>query len=151
MSLSGHTTRRSIVLLLSLTALWGGLHGCAAPPTRPPVPPSGGQVLVLDYAAFQSSVSPILARHGCDADGDCHGGGVRGTFQLSPPTAKDPNFDFNQVVMQIYPTMRDASPILTRPLAIAAGGTPHPFKPFATTGDADYAVIRAWIMAGVLQ
>jgi hypothetical protein len=138
-------------MLLSLLALWGGAHGCASPPTRPPSPPSGGHVLVLSFADFQSSVSPVLERQGCDAGGDCHGGGIRGTFQLSPSTAKDLQFDFDQVVMQAYPTVRDSSPILTRPLAIAAGGTAHPFKPFATTSDPDYVSIRTWIMAGVLQ
>jgi len=151
MLLSGTATRRSVGLLILMLALWAGVHGCASSPTRPPSPPSGGQVLVLSYADFQSSVSPVLERQGCDAGGDCHGGGIRGTFQLSPATAKDLIFDFDQVALQIYPTERDSSPILTRPLALTAGGTPHPVKPFAATGDSDYMTIRTWIMAGLLQ
>ncbi len=151
MHLSATATRRSIGLLILLLALWAGVHGCASPPTRPPAPPSGGHTLALSYTDFQSSVSPILERQGCDAGGDCHGGGIRGTFQLSPATAKDPVFDFDQVVLQVVPVERDSSPILTRPLAIAAGGTPHPYKPFNTAGDSDYMTIRAWILAGVLQ
>ena len=148
---SGTAPRRSVGLLILLLALWMGMHGCAAPPTRPPAAPSGGQVLVLSFAQFQASVSPVLERQGCDAGGDCHGGGIRGTFQLSPTTAKDLAFDFDQVALQTYPTERESSPILTRPLAIAAGGTPHPVKPFATTSDSDYVAIRTWIMTGVLQ
>jgi len=148
---SGTAPRKSAAVLILLLPLWAGLHGCATPPTRPVAVPGGGQVLVLDFSAFQSTVSPILERQGCDAGGDCHGGGIRGTFQLSPATAKDLVLDFNQVVLQTYPTERDSSPILTRPLALAAGGTPHPIKPFATTADTDYVAIHAWIMAGVLK
>jgi len=147
---SGTTVRRSVVVMLALLALWGGVHGCVSP-TVPIGPPGGGQHLVLSFATFASTVSPVLERQGCDAGGDCHGGGIRGTLQLSPPGAKDLAFDFDQVSMQVYPTNRDQSPILTRPLALAAGGTPHPFKPFATTTDSDYVAIRAWIQAGVLQ
>ena len=147
---SGTAARRSAVLVLVMAAVWGGLHGCTSP-SGPVVPPGGGQHLLLSYALFQSTVSPILERQGCDAGGDCHGGGIRGTLQLSPPGAKNLPFDFDQVSQQVYPTMRDQSPILTRPLAIAAGGTPHPFKPFAATSDTDYIAIRAWIQAGVLQ
>ena len=148
---SGTAPRRSAGLLILLLASWAGIHGCATPPTRPPVVPSGGQVLVLSFAQYQASVAPVLERQGCDAGGDCHGGGIRGTFQLSPTTAKDLVFDFDQVCLQTYPVERDSSPILTRPLAITAGGTPHPFKPFATTSDTDYVSIRTWIMAGTLQ
>jgi hypothetical protein len=148
---SGTAPRRSAALLILLLASWAGLHGCATPPTRPVAVPSGGQVLELSFGQFVSTVSPVLERQGCDAGGDCHGGGIRGTFQLSPTTAKDLVFDFNQVVLQTYPTERDSSPILTRPLAIAAGGTPHPIKPFATTSDTDYVAIHTWIMAGVLK
>jgi hypothetical protein len=147
---SGTTARRSVVVVLALLALWGGVHGCVSP-TVPIGPPGGGQHLALSFATFTSTVSPILERQGCDAGGDCHGGGIRGTLQLSPRGAKDLAFDFDQVSMQVYPTSRDLSPILTRPLALAAGGTPHPFKPFASAADSDYIAIRAWIQAGVLQ
>ena len=51
----------------------------------------------LDYATFISEVEPVLERNGCDAGGDCHGGGIRGTLALSPQGAKDPAFDFVQV------------------------------------------------------
>lgn len=147
---SGTAARRSAVLVLVVAALWGGVHGCTSP-SGPVVPPGGGQQLVLSFAGFVTTVSPVLERQGCDAGGDCHGGGIRGTLQLSPTTAKNLQFDFDQVSLQVYPTMRDQSPILTRPLALAAGGTPHPFKPFAATSDTDYIAIKTWIDAGVLR
>jgi hypothetical protein len=147
---SGTAARRSAVVVLVLAALWGGVHGCTSP-SAPIGPPGGGKQLVLSFADFQSTVSPVLERQGCDAGGDCHGGGIRGTFQLSPASAKNLQFDFDQASQQVYPTMRDQSPLLTRPLALAAGGTPHPYKPFAATSDTDYVAIRAWIQAGVLR
>lgn len=135
---------------LAALALWAMAQGCTTP-TAPPAAPSGGHVLVLSLAVFEAQVEPRLTRLGCDATGDCHGGGIRGTLQLSPPTAKDPVFDFNQCSTEVYATTRDSSLLLTKPLALAAGGTAHSYKPFASTSDTDYVAIRAWIMAGVLQ
>ena len=137
-------------LAIALCALPGVVLGCSSP-TAPPAPPGGGHTLLLDYTTFEQSVEPILVRQGCDATGDCHGGGIRGTLQLSPPGAKDVRFDFDQAVLQVSTSARSSSPILTKPLAIAAGGTPHSFKPFASTADADYQAILQWIMAGVVQ
>ena len=91
----------------------------------------------------------MLVAHGCDADGDCHGGGIRGTLQLSPPGAKDTRYDYNQVVLQVTSANPDQSPILTRPLALAAGGTAHALKVFADTNDTEYRTLRAWVRAGV--
>ncbi len=143
--------RRTIApLALVLSVLPGVVQGCS-PPTAPPDPPGGGQTLVLDFARFEQTVEPVLVAHGCDATGDCHGGGIRGSLELSPPGAKDARFDFDQVVLQVSASNRNASPILTEPLALAAGGTPHSVKPFASTSDADYQAILAWIMAGVAQ
>ena len=134
----------------ALLAISLGIPACSTP-TAPPPPPGGGQTLVLSFSEFQQSVKPVLVRQGCDATGDCHGGGIRGTFELSPPNAKDEQFDFDQTVLQVYATQRAQSPILTAPLAAHLGGTPHPFKPFASTSDADYQAILNWIMAGSLQ
>ena len=143
--------RRTIApLALVLSVLPGVVQGCSSP-TAPPDPPGGGQTLTLDFTQFEQTVEPVLMAQGCDATGDCHGGGIRGSLQLSPPGAKDTQFDFDQVVLQVSASNRSASPILTEPLAIAAGGTPHSFKPFASTSDADYQAILAWIMAGVTQ
>jgi hypothetical protein len=146
-----HRVRRTIAsLALVLSVLPGVVQGCSSP-TAPPNPPGGGQTLVLDFDQFEQTVETVLVAHGCDATGDCHGGGIRGSLELSPPGAKDARFDFDQVVLQVSASSRNTSPILTEPLALAAGGTPHSVKPFASTSDADYQAILAWIMAGVTK
>lgn len=122
--------------------------GCASP-TAPPPPPGGGLDFTPSYAQFASAVEPVLQRHGCDAAGDCHGGGPRGALELSPPGAKDLAFDFAQISLQVNPATPDSSRILTKPLSLAAGGVPHGVKPFATTADTDYVAIRSWILTGV--
>lgn len=122
--------------------------GCVAP-TAPPAPPSGGHAFTPSYAEFLAAVEPVLQRHGCDAAGDCHGGGPRGAFELSPAGAKDTRFDFDQASLQVSAAAPDSSPLLTKPLALAAGGVPHGVKPFASRSDSDYVAIRAWILAGV--
>jgi hypothetical protein len=136
--------------LLGVLSLVSVIQGCTSP-TAPPAAPGGGHTLVLSYSLFLNKVEPVLVRQGCDATGDCHGGGIRGALQLSPPSAKDPQFDFNQVILEVYPTDRDNSLILTKPLALSAGGVPHSYKPFASVADTDYIAIRSWIDAGVLQ
>jgi hypothetical protein len=107
--------------------------------------------MVYRFDQFEAEVEPVLVRHGCDAMGDCHGGGIRGTFALSPPGAKDARFDFDQAVLQLSAVSPASSPLLTEPLASAAGGTPHAFKPFASTADSDYAAILQWVQSGVPQ
>jgi hypothetical protein len=101
---------------------------------------------VLDYQQFQQNVSPVLVQLGCNAM-ECHGGGIRGTYELSPG-ASDPQFDFDQTSLQVNPYDKDQSMILSRPLA---GGAPHAYKPFASTSDPGYQAIRAWILAGAFQ
>jgi hypothetical protein len=144
-------TRQALGCALVVAAFGGAVGGCVSSPVAPPPPPSGGHNLSLSYDGFVATVEPALSRRGCDAGGDCHGGGIRGTFELSPQGAKDAHFDFQQCSMQVYPTMRDSSDLLRRPLADDAGGLPHPYKPFASTSDSDYVAIRSWIQAGVLQ
>jgi hypothetical protein len=124
--------------------------GCAGP-VEPPLPPSGGQDFRLDFQGFQESVAPLLTRHGCDAEGDCHGGGIRGTFALSPAGDKDPVFDFEQACLQVDGANPAASPLLTKPLALEAGGAPHSFKAFDSTLDEDYVLLLRWIEDGEFQ
>jgi len=126
----------------------GALLGCASP-VAPPGPPGGGTTLHLDYTTFANAIEPMLVAHGCDAEGDCHGGGIRGTLQLSPPTALNTRYDYDQVVLQVTAASPDQSPILTRPLADAQGGTAHPLKVWADTTDTEYRTVRAWVRAGV--
>jgi hypothetical protein len=142
-----HLSRIGIACLLASAAASGLGMGCDSP-TDPPSPPSGGNTPVLSYDAFVSTVEPILIRQECDAAGDCHGGGIRGSFELSPPDAKDVRFDFDQTVLQVSAGRAESSPVLTEPLAEAAGGTPHAVKPFASTDDPDYQAILAWIVEG---
>lgn len=123
-------------------------YGCATP-SEPPEPPSGGNEPNLSFAQFELTVSPILTQQGCDAGGDCHGGGIRGSLELSPAAAKNLQFDFDQVVLQVHPTSPELSPILTEPLATSAGGTAHGVEPFANTADSDYQTILKWIQDGV--
>ncbi|MCC6348262.1 MAG: hypothetical protein IT347_01555 [Candidatus Eisenbacteria bacterium] len=122
--------------------------GCASP-TAPPAPPSGGKTFNGSYSDFVAQVEPVIQRRGCDTGGDCHGGGPRGAFELSPSGSKNTRFDFDQVSLQVNPVTPDSSRILTKPLALAAGGVPHSFKPFASTADTDFVAIRTWVLAGV--
>jgi hypothetical protein len=126
------------------------LAGCDAP--IEPKPPTGGQAYVMDYDSFAVRIDPILTAHGCDIVA-CHGGGIRGTFALSPSTDKDIVLDFNQASLQVNPSNPSASPLLLKPLAEAAGGVAHaaPFDAFASTDDPDYQAILAWIEAGEYQ
>jgi hypothetical protein len=134
--------------LVALLALPVALQACSAP-TEPPRPPSGGHQLNLSFEDFEARIEPVLVRHGCDAGGDCHGGGIRGSLELSPQGAKNARFDFDQVVLQVSAMDPATSPILTEPLALEAGGTPHGVKPFASTADTDYQAVLDWISDGV--
>lgn len=138
-----------------LLLLSGGLIvlpacGCQSP-ASPPAPPGGGRRYILPYDVFARDVEPVLRRQGCGADGDCHGGGIRGTFELSPDAAPDPRFDFTQAALQVNGAHPDDSPLLRKPLAEAAGGAPHAFKVFTSTEAADYALLRAWVVSGVFE
>jgi hypothetical protein len=124
-----------------------GAAGCRGP-AEPPAPPSGGREFALDFALFSETVAPVLTRQGCDLGGDCHGGGIRGTFALSPVDRKSVAFDFEQASLQVEPYDPPESPLLEKPLAVAAGGTPHSHQPFASTNDPDYVAIREWIERG---
>ncbi len=112
-----------------------------------PEPPGGGQEFVLDLASFQANVLPVLTQYGCNAMA-CHGGGIRGTYQLSPVGAPDVAFDFAQTGLQVNPFDPAASPILAEPLASAAGGTTHQLEPFDSIDHPDYITILAWIESG---
>jgi hypothetical protein len=129
--------------------------GCAAltlwacsTPTEPVSPPGGGNRYVLDFQEFQTTVSPILTVHGCDAGGGCHGGGIRGTLALSPVEDKDLVFDFEQISLQVDGLDPSLSPVLTKPLALSAGGDPHSYEGFASTDDVGYVAILSWIESG---
>lgn len=128
--------------------------GCGSVDPTEPEPPTGGQEFVLDPAAFAADVAPVLSAKGCDTIA-CHGGGRRGSFELSPFDDKDLDFDFAQAVMQVDPLDREASNLLAKPLDESVGGDVHtaPTVPhgFASTADPDYQAILAWIREGEMR
>jgi hypothetical protein len=130
------------------------LGGCETAAPTDPAPVTGGREFVLDQDAFVSLVSPVLTSKGCDNTA-CHGGGRRGTFQLSPTDDKNLLFDFEQVSSQVNPLDREASNLLVKPLAPAAGGAEHTASSeqfgFMSTADPDYQALLAWIQDGELR
>lgn len=149
---SAHRFRLGRILaaagLISATASSG--CGISSPSDNPP-PPSGGQAYVLDYNVFATQIDSMLTERGCD-NLSCHGGGIRGTFQLSPSNDKDVALDFVQVSLQVNPNAPEDSPILVKPLAEAAGGVAHTADSaqfgFLSVDDPIYQAVLAWIEAG---
>ena len=127
------------------------LSGCETATPVAPQPPTGGQEFVVDAAVFAATVAPILSNRGCD-NVACHGGGLRGSFELSPFDAKNVDFDFAQARLQIDPVDPAHSNLLMKPLDPAAGGAVHTAPAsqsgFLATDDPDYQAILAWILAG---
>lgn len=146
-----HNARGAKLPLLPMAALAVGLAavGCESPTAVvDDGRAGGGETYVLDYDTFAATVQPIFVAKGCKAAGNCHGGGIRGTFELSPETDSDPTFDFEQAVLQVNGYDHANSPLLTKPLEEAAGGEPHNHEVFASTDDPDYQAILAWIDQG---
>ena len=141
------TARRAWPLAVACGAMT--LVGCSSP-GDPVAPPGGGEDYVLDYASFTANVAPVLEQYGCHAM-ECHGGGIRGTFQLSPQDAIDPEYDFDQVILQVDPWAPNVSPILQKPLLESEGGATHAWEPFDSPDHAGYVAIRDWILAGEFE
>ena len=139
------------LLLICLVGVIALVAGCRSADPTSVQPPTGGQEFVLDEATFAMTVSPLLTSRGCDNIA-CHGGGLRGTFELSPADDKNVAYDFLQVARQVDPEQPSQSSLLMKPLAPAAGGDVHTADPevsgFLTTDDPDYQAILAWIEAG---
>ena len=127
------------------------LGGCSDASPGDPAPPSGGREYVLDVEAYGTVIAPVLTGKGCD-NLACHGGGLRGTFQLSPFDDKDLAYDFDQVALHVDPADPAASSLLMKPLDMAAGGDVHTADSenfgFMSTGDPDYQAILNWIEEG---
>ena len=122
--------------------------GCDRASPNDPAPPGGGRTYVMSYDVFKSTIDPILSSQGCD-NMNCHGGGIRGTFQLSPPGDKDPGFDFNQACLQVFPPNPASSPLVMKPLAEECGGAAHGGGPyFFSLTDPNYVAILTWIENG---
>lgn len=148
--MSNRTNIRVFDLFLCLLVL-SALVGCDSASTTDPDPPSGGQNYVLDYGRFAAEIDTLLTAHGCD-NLSCHGGGIRGTYQLSPYDNKNVQMDFDQSRLQVNGTDPAASPLLMKPLDEAAGGAAHGgSSAFASTSDPAYQAILMWIEAGAFQ
>lgn len=145
-------SRRTLGALTALIAV--GITGCDEATTTEPVIPGGGQALVLDYETFENDVVQIFTARGCD-NSACHGGGIRGTFALSPSSDKDTDFDFDQASLQVNISALEGSALLLKPLSESSGGVAHagdgPTTTFASTDDPDYQTLRDWILAGELR
>jgi len=125
--------------------------GCDRPSPNDPDPPTGGQKYVMNYSYFATTVNPILSAHGCD-NLNCHGGGIRGTFELSPANDKDPAFDYQQASLQVFPPDPVESPLVMKPLAAECGGDTHGGGAFFfSLDDPDYLAILNWIENGEYQ
>jgi len=142
---------RSLLWSISATLIAG--CGLSSPTDNAP-PPTGGQAYVLDYNEFATRIDSMLTERGCD-NLSCHGGGIRGTFELSPSTDKDVDMDFSQVSLQVNPAVPSDSPVLVKPLAVAAGGVAHTADSvqfgFVDVDDPMYMAILAWIESGEYQ
>ncbi|HKW14553.1 MAG TPA: hypothetical protein VJS69_08725 [Candidatus Krumholzibacteria bacterium] len=124
------------------------LGACDHASPTDPVPPSGGQTYVLSYDKFSANVEPVLASLGCD-NMNCHGGGIRGTFQLSPPNDKNAHYDFTQACMQVTGSDPKDSPLVLKPLAAECGGATHGGGSFFfSLDDPNYMAMLQWAESG---
>lgn len=148
-----HRNRRNTIrhVAYALAFCGCGALGCERASTTDPEPPGGGQKYVMSYDDFAGTVNPILSAKGCD-NLNCHGGGIRGTFQLSPQDDKDPAFDYAQASLQVFPPEPRESPLVTKPLAAECGGVPHTGGAyFFSLDDPEYLAILMWIEEGEYQ
>lgn len=152
--IGGAMSRRGAWRLVPVALALAPACGCRPADPTMPEPPGGGTAWTWDEAQFASTVAPVFTARGCDTI-ECHGGGIRGTFALSPADDKDLAFDFAQAGWQADGESPAASPLLRKPLAVSAGGVPHAGDGeggiFTSTDDPDYQAILAWIAAGVRE
>jgi len=136
-----------LVLVLIMAALFG---------QQPAAPPAA--LSTLDYEVFKTKVQPIfLARRGEHARCvSCHaGGGQTPRLQrLSPGattwTEEQSRLNFEEVKRLVAPGDPLASRLLTKPLAVAAGGDSFHIgsKHWASQGDPEWQTLAAWVRAG---
>ncbi len=121
-------------------AAFAGCLGCG--PSEPQAP-GGGQEVSLDYPVFVASIEPILQSRGC-SNMACHGGQGSGELLLSGGAF--PEADFLAVRGLVTPWDPPQSPLLQKPLAVAAGGVVHGGGDiFVDTSDTDYVTMLEWI------
>ena len=93
----------------------------------------------------------MLAAAGCKAGGDCHGGGIRGSYHLSSVEEEDLERDFEETRLQVFPFALDESPLLKKPLVEEAGGDRHEYEPFANGEDPRYRTLWNWVHGGTFR
>jgi hypothetical protein len=116
----------------------------------------------LDQAVFQATIQPILDSRGCSQAG-CHyrdkndpnSGGPGGSFRIFDCAGNSctseqllANYDSASGMANIpNPT---TSKLLTKPLALAAGGVQHLGGDiFMSAADPDYVAILGWIQSPI--
>jgi hypothetical protein len=103
----------------------------------------GGQPVVLDAAVFVQDIEPILQQRGC-SNVACHGGQGSGELLLSG--GLDVFADLQAVRGLVTTWEPQDSPLLRKPLAVAAGGVTHSGGDiFADQQDVDYQTVLSWI------
>jgi hypothetical protein len=107
------------------------------------------QFVDVDGKRYGHIIDPRTGwRPSCD-NLTCHGGGIRGTFELSPSGDKDVAFDFAQARLQVNGNDPVSSPLIMKPLAPECGGPGHAGGfVFTELDNPDYLAILAWIEAG---
>jgi len=142
-------TTRTFALACVLAG--GVVAACDHSSPTNPEPPGVARRYVMNYDVFVNTVDPILSAQGCD-NLNCHGGGNRGTFDLSPYNDKDPGFDYTQASLQVFPGDPVRSPLIMKALAEECGGATHGGGAFFfSLDDPDYVAILTWIENGEFE
>ncbi|MCX5740962.1 MAG: hypothetical protein NT062_00520, partial [Proteobacteria bacterium] len=98
------------------------------------------------YAAFKTTVQPILTAHNCTA-GSCHGAPQSDFYITCGADETQLAFNFSQTWSFVNNPVAD-SQILRVPLAVGAGGRGHTGgDQFASNSDGDYKAIETWATA----
>lgn len=145
------------LLFACATWLWAS---CAAPPPEAEPMPSA------DRMRFDNEIQPLLLRdcgftacHGSSARffqvfGPGHGRLSPDTRSVDPITADELTHSFTRALSMFDPTDRERSPLLRKPLALAAGGTGHEGTDllgrnvYQSKDDPSYRLLHAWVTQG---
>lgn len=99
-----------------------------------------------NYAAFKSSVQPILKSHGCN-EASCHGAPQSDFYITCGDSEEESAFNFSQAWAFVAAPVDD-SQLLRVPLAASGGGRGHTGgDQFASIDDGEFKTIRTWAEA----
>jgi hypothetical protein len=133
------------------------------------VDPLPGGIPVADRAAFERDVFPVLLRD-C-AFHACHGSTQRffqvfgpGRARLSPElrplddiTPAEIEHSFTRALSMLEPADMERSPLIAKPLAIAAGGVGHEGSDalgrdvYQSADDPAYRILHTWVVAAAVR